>query len=579
MTRDALVIGINQYPFLKASPGDKAQNLTTPASDAEAIACLLEKHGNFNVKRLPQANIDGKLQVNPEGTVKSEELEVAIANLFLPEGRNVPDTALLFFAGHGLRRKVGKRTKGFLATSDANPRKGDYGFSLQALREILEDSEIRQQVIWLDCCHAGELLNFDEANPGEKGKGRDRFFVAASREFEVAYKLLDKEHGALSNVLLRGLDPQQKNVGQWITSHSLAEFISEEFKTNPELENLPQKPILNTIGEIELIKGNKSESYASRFNRHAGLSNTETSSSQTNSSSPQIPPQLFEFLLQLDFKQHFKLVKTVLKRHQTVAFLVHGKSNCGQQLLVNRLRRVKPQWHKHSPISINVSSNGIGSDIEKIWEQVAKYLGKSRPTKPEQVFEAILDKLQTQDVIFIFSSIEYMLFTETLKPWLENFWLPLVKMVQENPSVEDTHLLMFLVDNCGKVCQSKTIFTEQFNSLEREFDENINVRSSNERIRLSANEEIGVSTPVELTSLEYHPHIPISLPPASPFSLDMIEDWLELTISFEKLSIPVDLTAQYLWENSKNGIPEYVFELICKHCGFRWEGGLARWLI
>ncbi len=34
----------------------------------------------------------------------------------------------------------------------------------------------------------------------------------------------------------------------------------------------------------------------------------------------------------------------------------------------------------------------------------------------------------------------------------------------------------------------------------REFDENINMESSNERIRLLANEGISVSTPVELTS-------------------------------------------------------------------------------
>ncbi len=40
MSRDALVVGINQYPFLKASLANKPQHLTNPASDAEAIACL-----------------------------------------------------------------------------------------------------------------------------------------------------------------------------------------------------------------------------------------------------------------------------------------------------------------------------------------------------------------------------------------------------------------------------------------------------------------------------------------------------------------------------------------------------------
>jgi uncharacterized caspase-like protein len=38
MNRDALVVGINQYPFLKDTPTSKAKHLNTPASDAEAIA-------------------------------------------------------------------------------------------------------------------------------------------------------------------------------------------------------------------------------------------------------------------------------------------------------------------------------------------------------------------------------------------------------------------------------------------------------------------------------------------------------------------------------------------------------------
>jgi LuxR family glucitol operon transcriptional activator len=42
MTQDALVVGINQYPFLKDALTSKANRLKTPASDAEAIAQLLE---------------------------------------------------------------------------------------------------------------------------------------------------------------------------------------------------------------------------------------------------------------------------------------------------------------------------------------------------------------------------------------------------------------------------------------------------------------------------------------------------------------------------------------------------------
>jgi uncharacterized caspase-like protein len=55
MNRDALLVGINQYPFLKDTPTSKAKHLHTPASDAEAIALRLEEYGGFRVRRLPES--------------------------------------------------------------------------------------------------------------------------------------------------------------------------------------------------------------------------------------------------------------------------------------------------------------------------------------------------------------------------------------------------------------------------------------------------------------------------------------------------------------------------------------------
>jgi hypothetical protein len=59
MSRDALIIGINQYKRLS--------HLTSPATDAEAIVQMLEKHGHFTtVRRLPEAfNKDGVAQLAP----------------------------------------------------------------------------------------------------------------------------------------------------------------------------------------------------------------------------------------------------------------------------------------------------------------------------------------------------------------------------------------------------------------------------------------------------------------------------------------------------------------------------------
>ena len=51
MSRDALVVGINTYQ------SDRLTNLPAPSEDAEAIAQLLERYGDFKVTRLPAVTV------------------------------------------------------------------------------------------------------------------------------------------------------------------------------------------------------------------------------------------------------------------------------------------------------------------------------------------------------------------------------------------------------------------------------------------------------------------------------------------------------------------------------------------
>ncbi len=248
MARDALVVGINQYPFLKDTPTSKAKHLTTPASDAEAIAQLLENYGDFQVRRLPGNNQDGKLRADSKKPVKLKELQDAISELFNPKGHRIPETAVLFFAGHGFRRTWEGGTEGYLVTSDAGSSKAKYGLSLQWLRKLLSESPVRQQIIWLDCCHSGELLNFTEAELGEDQKERDRCLIVASRDFQVAYG--DGEHGMLTNALLQSLDPANRPDG-WVTNFTLVDRVRELLKA------APQHPVCtNTGGQIILTGKN-----------------------------------------------------------------------------------------------------------------------------------------------------------------------------------------------------------------------------------------------------------------------------------------------------------------------------------
>jgi energy-coupling factor transporter ATP-binding protein EcfA2 len=240
MSRDALVIGINTY--------DRLSKLRSPATDAEAIAQLLTHTGNFRVRRLPEVVLqDGSLSVGRTTKVTLPQLEEALVQLFKPEGQHSPDTALLFFSGHGLRKDRGIQ-EGFLATSDTDPDAGFYGLSLQWLRRLLQESPVRQQIVWLDCCHSGELLNFDQADPGDRGRGRDRCFIAASRDYEVAYEETAGQHGVLTGALLQALDPRQRPDGM-VTNFSLTEAVEQTLRT------ATQRPLFANSGHKIILTG------------------------------------------------------------------------------------------------------------------------------------------------------------------------------------------------------------------------------------------------------------------------------------------------------------------------------------
>jgi WD40 repeat protein len=245
MSRDALVVGINLYT--QTSLG----NLLAPAKDAEAIAQQLSQYGGFtSVRRLPEVELEGTIRVGQKTKVTLNELEEAIGQLFNPSGQNLPETALLFFSGHGLRKEKGGIQEGFLATSDANPNGGFYGLSLQWLRRLLQESPIRQQIVCLDCCYSGELFNFAEADPGDRGKGRDRCFISASREFEAAYEETGGRYGVLTAALLQGLDPKRQPNGL-VTNFTLSDFLKQVIPSSP------QRPICNNSGGEIILTGEK----------------------------------------------------------------------------------------------------------------------------------------------------------------------------------------------------------------------------------------------------------------------------------------------------------------------------------
>ncbi len=257
MKRQALVVGINRYPSLKQTPTSDAPHLQKAAADAEAIAQMLEKPSGelaWSVRRLPEVAQEGRFRVGDMTTASEDELSRAISELLYPEPHHVPDVALLFFSGHGLRKQEDGQTEGFLATSDANTRT-KWGISLNWLRQQLLSSPVKQQIVWLDCCHSGELMNFlTEEELRDWLSGGDRLLIAACRSDREAYAFGD--HGVLTEVLLQGLDPMQQSTGKWMTSWTLTSFIQEQLETKPVLKR--QIPLSRHFGEQILFwKGTK----------------------------------------------------------------------------------------------------------------------------------------------------------------------------------------------------------------------------------------------------------------------------------------------------------------------------------
>ncbi|MEL4898144.1 caspase family protein [Crocosphaera sp. Alani8] len=244
MSKDALIVGINNYRY------EGLKNLPSPAEDAEAIASILEQHGQFNtIRRLPEAiqTIDSAINypyISQTGEVYLKQLKYSLVKLFKPESNQIPDTALFYFSGHGIRKTSGI-TEGFLCTSDVNPDIEFNGLSFKWLGELLQESPIKQQIIWLDCCHSGEFLNFSEATSQEIGKGRDRCFIAASREFGDALVDINSKYSVLTKLILEGLDRHQYDE-KWVTTLSLSKYIDEQIK---QIKGNLQHPIFTNLGE------------------------------------------------------------------------------------------------------------------------------------------------------------------------------------------------------------------------------------------------------------------------------------------------------------------------------------------
>lgn len=246
--------------------------------------------------------------------------------------------------------------------------------------------------------------------------------------------------------------------------------------------------------------------------------------------------QLFQSIIDIDFSEQEDTVRKAIKwqelHQRTGAFLIHGyDENFGQKALLTRLLRKLPELINGRKIQRDLTGM---SDIRELWGKISsEFFGSN--TTDEQVINAILQCLETQNLIFIFSGL-HRTFTGFLPDLIEKFWWTIV----EKATHQKTYLLMFLVDDKGIVCKS------------------------------------GVSLAWKFESSRY-PNDPLCLPKTGEFSYYQLETWKNNVV--QKNMVLESISVDELLQKSQAGVPELVYRQICDYCGLSWEGGLAKWLI
>lgn len=234
--RKALIIGIDNYP---SSP------LNGCVNDANAIANTIETNGDGS------PNYGVKLITSPATDVTRSSLREAIEQLFSGES----DMALLYFSGHGFI----KSTAGYLVTVDAS--RYDEGVSMDEILNLANQSQAKNKVIILDCCHSGALgsPNITSNNLAQLSEGLS--VLTASRDSESAMEI--NGSGVFTSLVVDALKGGAADLRGNITPGSLYAYVDEAlgawdqrpiFKTNvssfASLRNIPPKIPFETMRKI-----------------------------------------------------------------------------------------------------------------------------------------------------------------------------------------------------------------------------------------------------------------------------------------------------------------------------------------
>ncbi|KXS89397.1 caspase domain protein, partial [Microcystis aeruginosa NIES-88] len=163
-------------------------------------------------------------------------MEKAVEVLFADRQRD--DLVLLYFSGHGLKDQ---KARFFLSTRDTGrDQKGNFSLATALaatkLQEYITDSSSQRQIIILDCCFSGALVQGmpikGEFNIQEELGGKGRAILTSSSPIEYSFESEDNDLSIYTKYLVEGIETgaADKDGDQLISVNELHEYASERVK-------------------------------------------------------------------------------------------------------------------------------------------------------------------------------------------------------------------------------------------------------------------------------------------------------------------------------------------------------------
>jgi hypothetical protein len=209
--RRALIVGIDNY--------ESAPALSSCVADAKAIGGLIERNADESPNYLCRVLLNNMEDGTP---ITRAALRGACEELFA----NFKGDVLLYFSGHGVLTPFG----GHLCAYDS--KRHDWGVPMQEVVEFAINSEARDIILILDCCHSGDI-----ADPSilSSKRGGDPLAVLRENMTVIAASLKTQAsveaggHGLFTVSLMDALDGGAADHMGWVTASSIYAYVERRF--------------------------------------------------------------------------------------------------------------------------------------------------------------------------------------------------------------------------------------------------------------------------------------------------------------------------------------------------------------